>query len=166
MPGVPSFISQSGFWALTAFLVIVVFLRSQSTYWLARLVTSGFLSTAKYSQRPWVRRLQGKLQSASTKRGVDAVDRWGLVIIPLSFLTIGLQTVIHLGAGVLRMRWFSYTLCAIPGYIAWGLLYAAVFTGLFSAGQAAASGKYWVLIPFTFLVAALSIYWMVKRRRA
>ncbi|MDO5033954.1 MAG: hypothetical protein Q4E01_00995 [Actinomycetaceae bacterium] len=164
MPGVPEWIENGPFFGVAAFLTIVVFLRSQGTYWLGRLGTWGFLAKSKNSGKRWVIKLRRWLDGASVQKGVDAVDHWGLIIIPLSFLTIGFQTVVHAGAGVLRLRWITYTLAAIPGYIAWGTLYAAVFIGLFKTGQAATAGKTWALVLSTTLVVLLGI--MILRKRS
>lgn len=165
MPGVPDFIAQSSFIWIALFLSVVVFFRSQGTYWIARLVTTGFLSSAQHSQRPWVIRLRRWLEGASVQRGMDAVDRWGLIVIPLSFLTIGFQTVVHAGSGVLRLRWPVYTAVAVPGYVAWGMLYAAIGVGLFKTGHALAAGKTWALTASTVFVIMLSIFVIMHRTR-
>lgn len=163
MPGVPQFIAEGPYIGIAAFLSVIVFFRSQATYWLAWLGTYGFLATTKDSDKQWVRKLRKWLRGASVQRGVDAVEKWGLIIIPLSFLTIGFQTVVHAGAGVLRLRWWLYTLSAIPGYIAWGMLYAAIGMGLFVTGQAAAVGKTWGLVVSTVFVIMLSILFLMRR---
>lgn len=165
MPGVPDFIAQGPFIWIAAFLSVVVFFRSQGTYWLARLVTTGFLSSAKHSHRRWVIRLRKWVEGASVRRGMDAVDRWGLIIIPLSFLTIGFQTVVHAGSGVLRLRWPVYTGVAVPGYIAWGTLYASIGVGLFKTGHALAAGKTWALTMMTVFVIMLAILFMIRRAK-
>lgn len=166
MPGVPDWIADGPFIGIAAFLTVVVFLRSQATYWLGRFGTYGFLAKSKDSDKQWVVKLRAWLEGASVRRGVDAVEKWGLTIIPLSFLTIGFQTVVHAGAGVLRLRWWLYTLVAIPGYIAWGSLYAAIGIGLFKTGQAAAVGKTWGLVMSTVFVIMLSLFILQRRNKA
>lgn len=164
MPGIPQWIADGPYIGIALFLMMIVCFRSQGTYWLGRLGTWGFLAKSENSNKPWVRKVRAWLDGASVRRGVDTVDRWGLIIIPLSFLTIGFQTIVHAGAGVLRLRWLTYTLAAIPGYIAWGCLYAAIFIGLFKTGQAAAAGRTWGIILLTTLVAALTV--LILRRRS
>ena len=63
--------------------------------------------------------------------------------------------------GVLRLRWWLYTLAAIPGYIAWGLLYAAIGIGLFKTGQAVTVGKTWAIVVSTVFVIMLSLFILV-----
>ena len=46
-----------------------------------------------------------------------------LIIIPLCFLTVGIQTAVNAGSGVVRLRWRTYTLAMIPGCVAWALMY-------------------------------------------
>lgn len=165
MPGIPDFVSQRGAVFIAIFLTLVVFSRSQGTYWIARLLTSSFLANSRHSQRPLVRRTRTWLEGASVQRGMDAVDRWGLVIIPLSFLTIGFQTVVHAGAGVLRLRWVPYTLAAIPGYLAWAVLYTAIFVAAFRTGQALLLGKAWAFGICSALVVALGIFIIARRNK-
>lgn len=166
MPGVPQWIADGPYIGIAAFLTMIVFLRSQATYWLAWLGTYGFLATSKNSDKPWVQKLRAWLEGASVRKGVDAVEKWGLIIVPLSFLTIGFQTVVHAGAGVLRLRWWLYTLAAIPGYIAWGLLYAAIGIGLFKTGQAVTVGKTWAIVVSTVFVIMLSLFILQRRNKA
>lgn len=166
MPGVPQWIADGPFVGIAIFLTIVVFLRSQGTYWLGRLGTWGFLTKSEHSGKPWVRKVRVWLEGASVQKGIDAVDKWGLLIIPLSFLTIGFQTVVHAGAGVLRLRWVTYTLAAIPGYIAWGCLYASIGIGLFKTGQAATAGKTWALVVCSTMVVIMGLAILKRRNRA
>ncbi|MDO5048903.1 MAG: hypothetical protein Q4D87_03360 [Actinomycetaceae bacterium] len=166
MPGVPQWIADGPFIGIAMFLTVIVFLRSQATYWIAWLGTYGFLAKSQNSDKAWVLKLRRWLEGASVRKGVDAVDKWGLIIIPLSFLTIGFQTVVHAGAGVLRLRWWLYTLVAIPGYIAWGTLYAAVFIGLFKTGQAATAGKTWAIVVSTVFVTMLGLFILHRRNEA
>ena len=165
VPGIPDFISQRGAVFIAVFLTVVVFSRSQATYWMARLLTGSFLANSRHSQRPLVRRIRTWLERASVQRGIDAVDRWGLLIIPLSFLTIGFQTLVHAGAGVLRLRWVPYTLASIPGYIAWAILYTAIFIAAFRTGQALLLGKAWAFGICTALVVALGIFIIARRNK-
>ncbi|MDO5720967.1 MAG: hypothetical protein Q4P06_00265 [Actinomycetaceae bacterium] len=166
MPGIPDFVSQRGAVFIAVFLTLVVFSRSQATYWIARLATSGFIQGSEHSSHPVVKRVRLWLEGASVQRGIDAVERWGLFIIPLSFLTIGFQTVVHAGSGVLRLRWPTYTLCAVPGYLAWALMYTAIFMAAFRTGQALLLGKTWAFAVCTGLVVALGIFILSRRNKA
>lgn len=166
MAGVPQFISEGPFPVLVIFLALVVFSRSQGTYWLARLITSGVIKTSEVTTRPWLRRVGRWLQGASVQQGMDMIDRWGLITIPLSFLTIGIQTVIHAGAGVLRLRWWLYTLVALPGYFAWGFLYATVALSVVKTGQAAILGKTWAVLLTAGVLVAVVLFSLHRFRVA
>lgn len=47
--------------------------------------------------------------------GAKFLNRWGLPLIPLCFFTIGFQTAVIAGAGIVRMKWPRFTLALIPG---------------------------------------------------
>lgn len=165
MQGVPQFISEGPFPILVTFLAFVVFLRSQGTYWLARLVTEGVIKGSARTENLYLKKVRRWLKGASVQHGVDIVDRWGLIVIPLSFLTIGIQTIIHAGAGVVKLNWFLYTLTAIPGYFAWGFLYATVTLSIIKTGEAAVLGKTWALAA-TFAVLLMVIILVARRIKA
>lgn len=165
MHGVPQFISEGPFPILVVFLAVVVCLRSQGTYWLARLVTEGVIKGSAKSENRFLQKVRRWLAGASVRHGVDIVDRWGLIVIPLSFLTIGIQTIIHAGAGVVKLNWLLYTLTAIPGYLAWGFLYATVTLSIIKTGEAAVLGKTWALLA-TFAVLLITVIFIVRRIRA
>ena len=44
----------------------------------------------------------------------------------VSFLTVGLQTVVNAAAGLIRMPWIRYTVAMLIGCIAWAAIYATV----------------------------------------
>ncbi|EEH63966.1 hypothetical protein HMPREF0044_0985 [Gleimia coleocanis DSM 15436] len=162
MTGVPDFILHGPFPILVIFLAIVVCFRSQGTYWLARLITTGVIKTSESTTKPWLRKIGKWLEGASVQQGVDIIDRWGLIAIPLSFLTIGIQTIIHAGAGVLRLRWWLYTLVAVPGYFAWGFLYATVTLSILKTGQAAVLGKTWAIL-LTLGIVLIAVLFSLRR---
>jgi membrane protein DedA with SNARE-associated domain len=107
-----NWIMAQPFWAAAAGLTVVAAVRSQLTYWLGRAVRAGLVKA------PWARRL-------ASHAGQTKLERYGWPAIPLSFLTVGLQTAVNLAAGLLGWRWPRYTLAAVPGWVAWGMIYAA-----------------------------------------
>lgn len=165
MHGVPEVISKGPFPLLVIFLIVVVSCRSQATYWVARLITSGVIKSSTKSNSRILQRVTKWLEGASVQHGVDLVDRWGLIAIPLSFLTIGVQTIIHTGAGVVKLNWGLYTLAAIPGYIAWAFLYATVTLSILKTGEAAVLGKTWALLA-TFAVILIATVFTLHRIKA
>ena len=121
-------------WQATIILTIVVSLRAQATYWLGVLVNRGVINN----------QLSDKL-----KIGVKIIEKWGLPIIPLSFFTIGLQTIVQFSAGVLNINPIRYTLAAFPGYIAWAFIYA---TGGLSLFNSIVKGNLGYLIIFAIII--------------
>mgnify|MGYP004629920763 CR=1 FL=1 len=67
-------------------------------------------------------------------------------------LTVGFQTVVQLAAGMLDWKWSKYTLVALPGYLAWGFVYAAGGLTLF---RSIANGSIGLLILFVIIVLLL-----------
>ena len=130
MPGVPQFIYDSPWWVLFIFLTGVVFFRTQGTYWIARWARAGTDNLAHPTTadaRPSRRaRLAARLSGPGTERARIFLERWGFLGIPVSFLTIGFQTLVHASAGFARMRFDLYTLAMIPGCLAWATVYTAV----------------------------------------
>ena len=97
-------------------LFVIVMLRANATYWLGRGAESGAERT----------RLSKMLASPKFRRAQDFVSRWGAPIVTVSFLTVGIQTLINLAAGVARMPLRRYLPAVTLGSILWALLYATV----------------------------------------
>ncbi|WP_372592948.1 DedA family protein [Actinotalea sp.] len=154
----PSWVQSGPFALVYVFLLVVVFFRAQATYWLGRAVAAGAVHSrlARYVEGPRVR------------RATEVIDRWGLPVIPLSFLTIGFQTAVNAGAGLLRIRWTRYTVAMIPGCLLWAAIYAAGGLAAFEAGVALAARSPWALAGAVVAVAVLVTAMVVvaRRRRA
>ena len=160
---VPAF-AREGIW-LFVFLFMVVLLRAQATYWLARGAASGaVLATGR----------QGFLGSMARwfdgpvpRKGAAMLDKWGIIAIPLCFLTVGIQTAINAGAGLVRMRWSTYTIAMIPGCILWALLYGLGTLAVFAAAIRAVAGSPWgwagLALIITLIVAKIA--WGRRKRR-
>ncbi len=132
MAGVPEWISTGPWWALFAFLFVVVFLRAQATYWTGRWARAGATSADPTS--PGRRgRVSRRLSGPAMERAQAFLNRWGYVGVPLSFLTIGFQTMVNAAAGFARMRWDLYTLAMLPGCVAWATMYALLGLSLIEA---------------------------------
>ncbi|WP_188037578.1 DedA family protein [Actinotalea sp. JY-7885] len=129
--------------------------RSQATYWVGRGITAGVLRSR------WAHRLE----NPQIERATRLIERWGMPVVPLSFLTVGLQSAVHLSAGVLRLAWPRYTLWAFPGYLAWALVWAG-------GGMAAVAGAVelgtrspWALAAVVCLLAGVVAAFIARRRR-
>ncbi|PWD49497.1 hypothetical protein C8046_00935 [Serinibacter arcticus] len=163
----PEQLDGAPFWPLFAFFFGIVLLRTQLTYWAARLVTAWSLDHTR-PQRPWVRRVHDWLQGEGAARGVRTVERWGLVAVPLSFLASGTKTVVNAAAGVLTMPFTRYLPAMLLGCVAHATIYATVGWAAWSAALAAATGSPWGIaaIVAVVMLAAAAIVVRVRRRRA
>lgn len=153
----PSWVAEGPFPLLYGFLLVVVFLRAQATYWVGRAVAAGTLRSR------WAAHVDGP----RTRRAIASIDRWGLPIIPFSFLTIGFQTAVNAGAGLIRMRWARYTLAMVPGCLMWAAVYALGGLAAFQAAASLAARSPWALATTVALIAALvgGLVLRVRRRR-
>ncbi len=162
MAGVPSFISDGPWLGLFFFLLGVVFLRAQGTYWLGRWVRDRAETASQRAPDArgsrWVRRFSGPRMD----RAGAFLDRWGFIGVPVSFLTIGFQTMVNASAGYGRMRWDLYTVAMIPGCIAWAMLYAALGLTIYSAFVAAP----WLSLAVLAALIALAFGLTRLRRNA
>lgn len=150
-----------GVWAL---FLVVVFLRAQATYWIARVVTQQALDrTAPASG--WTMAVHRWLSGDSAARGIDLVRRWGLIAVPVSFLTVGAQTVVNAGAGVVRIRPLHYTLAMIPGCMAWALVWTTIGMSAFYAALAVDLGTGWGIVFAVLAMLALGVVLGLLRRR-
>ena len=110
----PDALDGAPFGALFAFFFAVVLVRTQATYWVARLVTVWTLDRTR-PVKPWVARLHAWLSGDSTARGVAVVRRWGVLAVPASFLATGTKTVVNAAAGVVRMPFGRYLAAMLVG---------------------------------------------------
>ncbi len=100
----PQWWEAQGFWISCVALLVVALGRGQLTYWVARLVTERSLARS-HPTRGWQMRGHSWLQGDGLARGRGSLNRWGLVVIPLCYLTVGFQTLVLAAAGVMRIRW-------------------------------------------------------------
>lgn len=151
-----------------AFLFAIGMLRGQATYWIARTVTEQAL---RHTQRPtgWRARVHGWLYSTTMGRGREAVQRYGILAVPLCYVTVGLQSVVLASAGVLRMRWLRFTLAQAVGALVWGLLYSTIgfafWAAFFEAALSGGAGAVVCVAVVVLLAAGLTCRWYLRRRR-
>jgi membrane protein DedA with SNARE-associated domain len=146
------------FGGLVAALFAIVVCRAQATYWLARGARRGAAATR------WGRWVDGP----GVARASRVLARWGPPAVTLSFLTVGLQTVMNAAAGASRMRWPVYLVAMLPGCAAWALIYATVgFAVLWAVvGSVAGSPSGVVGLVLLGVVAAVVVTVLVVRRRS
>ncbi len=142
---------------VVAGLYVIVMLRASATYAVGRAVVAG---TAHTRWRHFV-------QSDRYRRAAERIDRWGPPAVALSFLTVGVQTLVNLAAGAGRMKLRHYVPAIAIGGLAWALIYATIgFAGF------AAIGTLWERSPVMAVVvvgggvAALAAFIVLQTRRA
>jgi membrane protein DedA with SNARE-associated domain len=95
------------------------------------------------------------------------VARWGAPVVTLSFLTVGIQTLVNLAAGVMRMPLRRYIPALTIGAILWAFLYATVgfatFVGWRRVYQLSPTVA---IVTLVVLLAGLAGYilWQVRHR--
>lgn len=136
-------------WAVFGAFFVIAMLRSNATYWAGRGLRAGGAHTgmARHLDRPAVIRTEA------------FVDRWGAPVVALSFLTVGVQTLVNAAAGALRMPLGHYLPATVVGSLLWAMLYTSVGVALW---RAISSGAWWwllVLVGVVGFVAALT-HWV------
>ena len=162
MPGIPDVVMDGPWWWLFVALVGIVFVRTQATYWLARWARAGADAVADRAEKQHSKqaRIARRFSGPGMAKAQAFTERWGWIAIPLSFLTIGIQSLVNGGAGYARMHWGRYTLAMLPGCLLWAGAYELVG---YSAWQAFTTSP-WMLAGSVLLVAAV-VTVMVRRRR-
>jgi membrane protein DedA with SNARE-associated domain len=140
------------FWQAFAALFAIVMLRSNATYWVGRGAITGW------------RRYRG-IDSALTARAEALLRRLGPLAVTLSYLTVGIQTAVHLTAGVMRMPLRLYLPAAVVGSAAWAALYATIGLAVVQAWIAAEAGSWWGVAVVAAVVLAVGAAALVHRRR-
>ncbi|MBW8173861.1 hypothetical protein K0651_12460 [Ornithinimicrobium sp. Arc0846-15] len=148
-------------------LFMVAILRGQATYWIARSITEQAL---RHTAPPegWRADVHAWLQGEGLSRGRALIQRWGLVAVPLCYLTVGFQTLVLAAAGVMRLRWAWFTLVQVPGSIAWATIYTTIGFAVWRAGLAAAAGSPWgiaVVLVIVVVLIATGVTHRVKKSR-
>lgn len=110
-------ISQQPFALAFVLLFVIVMLRANATYWLGR----GALNGGRLSKK-----MARHLEGPTMLRAQRLSARLGIVAVPLSFLTIGVQTAINFSAGFTLMPLRRYIPAVIVGCLLWALLYSTV----------------------------------------
>lgn len=138
---------------VSAALFVIVMLRANGTYWFGRLLERG-------ARRTRAARL---LSSPGYASAVARLNRWGAPLVSLSFLTIGVQTLVNLAAGATRMPLRSYLPAVTVGCVVWAVIYGTVGMIGFRA-----VGLLWQRSPALTLVLAgllASVAALLVRRR-
>jgi membrane protein DedA with SNARE-associated domain len=139
------------FWQAFLALFASAMVRSNGTYWVGRGAVAGW------------RRYRGA-HGDLTARAERLIHRFGPFAVTLSYLTVGIQTAIHLTAGVVRMPLRWYLPAAVVGSVVWAVLYATIGLAVVQAWLAAEAGSWWGVLVVVVVIAAV-VAWLVARRR-
>ena len=143
---------------LVGSLFVIVFLRAQGTYWLARAIP------AAAERRAASGKSRGKFTrwflGPTPRKGASILEKWGVIVIPLCFLTVGVQTAVLAGAGLVRMNWRKFTLAMLPGAAAWALLYGIGLLAVWTAAVTAVAGNPW---SYVVIVVVVALFYGIKK---
>lgn len=151
----PAWLEGRPFAVTATVLFLIVFARAQATYWTGRGAMTGALHTA----------LGRRLNGPRMTRTIAALNRWGLPLITISFLTIGFQTVVNAAAGIIRMPWVRYTAAMTPGCVAWSLIYSTIGFAAFTAWLRLDGAWQWVALSALVVLAAAGVAIAVHAKR-
>ncbi|SNU01401.1 membrane protein DedA, SNARE-associated domain [Ruaniaceae bacterium KH17] len=158
------FIHNGPFAAVYIFLLCVVFCRAQGTYWLGRWGAKLAIERVK-PKSAFGQKAQAWLDSGASDSGIRALHRWGLIVLPFSFLTVGFQTAVNAGAGLIRISWRKYTFAMFFGCLAWALIYSTIGFAVWGAALSAAAGSPWGIAATVAFVSIFGATMWISRRR-
>lgn len=127
-----------------AFLWVVVMCRANGTYWIGRGIAAGTGRTR------WAKLLDSPTYGLAQRLAA----RWGIIVVPLSFLTVGLQSFVQLSAGVSQMPLRRYLPAVSIGCVIWAALYSTVGLAVFYTWVRA--GGLWALGGLALLLAIIA----------
>lgn len=132
-------IDDAPFAVTLAFFFCGAFIRGNATYWIGRGIAKGVERT----------RFDKHLHGLAARRAQRFIIRWGVLAVPLSFLTIGIQSAVNASAGASRMPLRRYLPAVGVGALLWALIYTTVGMAVFYA---------WIALDWPWLVGgALAI---------
>ena len=141
--------------AVVAGLWVIVMIRANATYWLGRGIAGGTARTR------WKR----LLDSPQYLTGQRWLDKWGAPAVTFSFLTVGVQTMVNLGAGAMRMSLRRYLPAVAAGCVIWAFMYGTIgFIGWVALARLWERSPWFVVLLLALLAASAAIYFWLGRR--
>lgn len=139
-------------------LFVIVMLRANGTYWLGRGISAG-TSHTRYAKL---------LSTPGYVKAQNWLERWGPPVVTVSFLTVGVQTLVNLAAGVGRMSMRRYLPAVIVGSVLWALLYSTIgFVGFAAVAALYRFSPALAVVTAVLVVVALVVFivWRVRQGR-
>ncbi len=146
---------QAPFAVVVGALFIIVMLRANATYWLGRAIAAGT------GRSRWSRILDTRAYGTGSRW----LNQWGAPAVALSFLTVGVQTMVNLSAGVVRMPLRRYLPSVAAGSVIWAFMYGTIgFAGVVAVKRSWAINPILTVAGAVMLVAVLTV--VLTRRQA
>ncbi|WP_345470891.1 VTT domain-containing protein [Glutamicibacter ectropisis] len=135
-------INDAPFGVTFIFFFFGAFIRGNATYWVGRGIAKGVEHT----------RFQKHLHGPVYRKAQRFIGRWGVFAVPLSFLTLGIQSAVNASAGVSRMPLRRYLPAVAFGALLWSAIYTTVGMAVFYA---------WLALDWPWLVGGLILIGLV-----
>ncbi|TFH51570.1 hypothetical protein E4J66_11560 [Actinomyces viscosus] len=133
------------------FFWCLAMMRSHTMYWIGRGITAG---TARS-------RWASLIDSPMYARAQSWSARWGVLAVPMSFLTVGLQSFIQISTGVARMPLRRYVAATAVGAVAWAAVYTTIGMAILTAWLTGPVGR----VVIVLVIAALVLTVVIRRHR-
>ncbi|WP_423059225.1 DedA family protein [Brevibacterium linens] len=136
----------------------IIICRAGGTFLLGRLARKGI---RRFD------RIEKIMSGSKYRRAEDTIDRFGAPVVALSFLTVGLQTVVNLAAGTTGMHYRRYVPALAVGGSLWALIYSTVgFLGFKAVAKAyQAEPGLTVGLALVFVVAIIGLVIGLRKDR-
>lgn len=128
--------------------------RANTTYWIGRGLAAGVSRS----------RFQKLLQGPLYRKAQLLLARWGVLAVPLSFMTVGIQSAVNASAGATRMPLRRYIPAVIVGCLIWALIYTTV--GMTVIYAWIALDWPWLVLGAAVIGLAIALYVRWRRRAA
>ena len=135
------------------FMWIVGIVRTSLVYWVAALAAKG---------RARLHRIREAMERPLYRKARAFINRWGVIAVPLCFLTVGFQTAVIVTTGFTRMplrRW-------IPAMLVGTLMWAGIYAPSGFAILAAQGLEPWMFpVALAFVVAGAVVISVAREKR-
>ncbi|MFW0109867.1 DedA family protein [Rothia sp. P13129] len=137
-------------WALLFFWIVGI-IRTSLVFMLGWIASAGSAKLA---------RIRHLMQTPMYLRAQHFINRWGVLAVPLCFLTLGFQTAVILTTGFTRMSLKRWIPAMLVGTLMWACIYSTVGMAVIWAWIQQPT----VLITAIILLIALSLFIYLGKR--